>query len=60
LAAYGGRFDVAVIGGGIVGLYTALDLTLRDFKVVLLERGAIGSGTSGGCMDYSTAVRDTL
>jgi len=47
LAAYGGRFDVAVIGGGIVGLYTALDLTLRDFKVVLLERGAIGSGTSG-------------
>ncbi|MEM4970201.1 MAG: FAD-dependent oxidoreductase [Sulfolobales archaeon] len=41
------RFDIAVIGGGIVGLYTALDLTLRGFKVVLLERGTIGSGTSG-------------
>jgi glycerol-3-phosphate dehydrogenase len=40
-------FDVAVIGGGINGLFTALDLTLRGFSVVLLERGAIGGGTSG-------------
>ncbi len=47
MAAHTERFDVAVIGGGIVGLYTALDLTLKGFKVVLLERGAIGSGTSG-------------
>jgi len=38
---------VAVIGGGINGLFTALDLTLRGFSVVLLERGAIGGGTSG-------------
>lgn len=38
---------MAVIGGGINGLFTALDLTLRGFSVVLLERGAIGGGTSG-------------
>ncbi len=41
------EFDVAVIGGGINGLFTALDLSLRGLKIVLLERGSIGSGTSG-------------
>ncbi|WP_252901450.1 FAD-dependent oxidoreductase [Vulcanisaeta sp. JCM 14467] len=40
------EFDVAVIGGGINGVFTALDLVLRGLKVILLERGAIGSGTS--------------
>ncbi len=43
------EFDVAVIGGGINGLFTALDMSLRGgLKVVLLERGgSIGGGTSG-------------
>ena len=41
------NFDVAVVGGGVNGLFTALDLALRGFSVILLERGAIGSGTSG-------------
>ncbi|MFP3173769.1 MAG: FAD-dependent oxidoreductase [Vulcanisaeta sp.] len=40
-------FDVVVIGGGVNGLFTALDLSLRGFKVLLLERGSVGSGTSG-------------
>ena len=40
------NFDVAVVGGGVNGLFTALDLALRGFSVILLERGAIGSGTS--------------
>jgi glycerol-3-phosphate dehydrogenase len=40
-------FDVVVVGGGVNGLFTALDLSLRGFKVLLLERGSIGSGTSG-------------
>lgn len=35
-----------VIGGGVSGLFTALDLSLRGFSVALLERGAVGSGTS--------------
>ncbi|ABP95338.1 FAD dependent oxidoreductase [Metallosphaera sedula] len=38
---------VTVIGGGANGLFTALDLALRGVKVVLVERGDIGSGTSG-------------
>ncbi|PVU72956.1 FAD-dependent oxidoreductase [Vulcanisaeta sp. SCGC AB-777_J10] len=40
-------FDVVVIGGGVNGLFTALDLSLRGFKVLLLEKGSVGSGTSG-------------
>lgn len=39
--------DVVVIGGGINGLFTTLDLSLRGFRVMLLERNVIGSGTSG-------------
>jgi glycerol-3-phosphate dehydrogenase len=41
------RFDALVIGGGITGLFTALDLSLRGFRVALVERGLIGGGTSG-------------
>lgn len=38
---------VVVIGGGITGAATAYDLSLRGFRVTLLERGSIGAGTSG-------------
>ncbi len=43
------EFDVAIIGGGVNGgVFTALDLALRGgLKVVLLEKGVIGGGTSG-------------
>ncbi|QGA53659.1 FAD-dependent oxidoreductase [Sulfolobus sp. E5-1-F] len=41
------RATVTVIGGGISGLFTALDLALRGIDVALVERGDIGSGTSG-------------
>ncbi len=38
--------DLIVIGGGITGLGVARDAALRGFKVTLLERYEIGSGTS--------------
>ncbi|MEM0267563.1 MAG: FAD-dependent oxidoreductase, partial [Thermofilaceae archaeon] len=38
---------VVVIGGGVTGAATAYDLSLRGFRVTLLERGSIGAGTSG-------------
>ena len=40
-------FDVIVIGGGIIGLWTALDLSLRGLSVAVVERGVIGGETSG-------------
>ena len=39
--------DVCVIGGGFSGLNTALELSERGFRVVLLEARKIGWGASG-------------
>ncbi len=41
------KSTVTVIGGGINGLFTTLDLALRGVDVTLIERGDIGSETSG-------------
>lgn len=42
--------DVAVVGGGIVGLTTALLAQRRGLQVTLLEAATVGGGTTG----YST------
>lgn len=39
--------DVCIIGGGFMGLHTALNLQERGLKVVLLEAKRIGYGASG-------------
>lgn len=39
-------FDVIVIGGGITGIWTALDATTRGFKTLLLEQDDFASGAS--------------
>src|SRR5262245_26542596 len=39
--------QVCVIGGGLAGLATALDLAERNCSVVLLERHRVGWGASG-------------
>ena len=41
------KSGVAVIGGGIVGVSTALELAERGIDVVLLEKGEIGAEQSG-------------
>jgi glycine/D-amino acid oxidase-like deaminating enzyme len=43
------RADVAIVGGGYVGLWTALELQRRQpgIEVVLLEADVCGSGASG-------------
>ncbi len=40
------KADVAVIGGGIIGVSTALELASRGFSVVLLEKGVIAGEQS--------------
>lgn len=41
------RADVVVLGGGIAGLSTALELAERGYQVVLLEAERVGWGASG-------------
>lgn len=41
------RADVVVIGGGVIGTATACLLAESGVGTVLLERGALGSGSSG-------------
>ncbi|QBD78819.1 glycerol-3-phosphate dehydrogenase/oxidase [Ktedonosporobacter rubrisoli] len=40
------RFDVAIIGGGIIGAGIARDAALRGLKVALFEKDDFASGTS--------------
>lgn len=43
------RFDVAVVGGGVIGAMTALELAEQGASVVVLERGAeLAWGCSAG------------
>lgn len=41
------EFDVIIIGGGITGLGTARDCSLRGLKVLLVERFDFASGATG-------------
>src|SRR3954470_3129096 len=42
----GDSYDVAIVGGGIVGLAVAWRARQRGLSVLLLERGKLGAGTS--------------
>lgn len=41
------RLDLAVVGGGVIGLSVAYEATRRGLRVVVLEREAIGAGAAG-------------
>ena len=56
---------VVVVGGGIVGLSSAVALADRDAEVVLCERGSLGDGSSSRALggircQFSTAVNVDL
>jgi len=46
-ALAGERFDVLIVGGGIVGAGALLDATSRGMRAALVEQRDIASGTSG-------------
>ena len=42
------KFDVAVIGGGVIGICIAHSLTQRGARVAVIDKGEIGAGASYG------------
>lgn len=40
--------DVVIVGGGVVGLCIAYELSRRDASVVVIDRGRVGGGASKG------------
>jgi D-amino-acid dehydrogenase len=53
------HYDVAVIGGGVIGVCSAYFLAQKGLKVILIEKGEIASGCSygnGGLIVPSHAV----
>lgn len=53
------RFDVAVLGGGITGLTTALLLRRAGVRVAVLEADRAGSGATGSSTAKVTALQST-
>ncbi|WPO81003.1 FAD-dependent oxidoreductase [Chryseobacterium sp. JJR-5R] len=52
-------FDVAIVGGGITGVSTALKLQQSGKKCILLEASNIGFGTTGGATAHLNNFFDT-
>jgi glycine/D-amino acid oxidase-like deaminating enzyme/nitrite reductase/ring-hydroxylating ferredoxin subunit len=52
--------DVAVLGGGITGLTTALLLKRRGMRVAVLEARRCGAGVTGNSTAKATALQSTV
>jgi Glycine/D-amino acid oxidases (deaminating) len=52
-------YDIAVVGGGITGISTALKLQQDGKKCILLEAANIGFGTTGGTTAHLNDFFDT-
>jgi len=51
LLMYGDAYDVVIIGAGIIGLSTGYYLQRAGSRVLLLDKGGFGGGSSGACDD---------
>ena len=52
-------YDVIIVGGGITGVSTALQLQEAGKKCLLLEANHLGFGTTGGTTAHINTLLDT-
>jgi glycine/D-amino acid oxidase-like deaminating enzyme/nitrite reductase/ring-hydroxylating ferredoxin subunit len=50
--------EVVIVGAGITGLTTALHVQAAGLRVMILEAGRVGAGTTGGTSAHLDAVPD--
>ena len=53
------RFDVIILGGGIIGCALAEELARREQRVLVLERGRVGAEASSAAAGILAAQMDT-
>jgi glycine/D-amino acid oxidase-like deaminating enzyme len=52
-------FDIVIVGAGIVGAACAAECARAGLKVLVLERGSIGSGTTAAGMGHIVVMDDS-
>jgi glycine/D-amino acid oxidase-like deaminating enzyme len=52
-------FDVAIVGGGIVGAACALEAVRSGLRAVVIERGVIGGGATAAGMGHIVVMDDS-
>jgi heterodisulfide reductase subunit A-like polyferredoxin len=52
-------YDIIIVGGGITGVSTALELQKTGKKCLLLEAHSLGFGTTGGTTAHLNTLVDT-
>ena len=56
----GNVWDILIIGGGITGITTAYYLKDSGYKVLLIDKGKIGNGTTGKTTAKITYLQKTI
>ena len=54
-----GTFDIAIVGGGIVGCSSAFALMRRGLRVALVEKGVVAHGTTSNSFAWVNATSKT-
>jgi glycine/D-amino acid oxidase-like deaminating enzyme len=52
-------YDMVIVGAGIVGAACAMQCARRGFKVLILDRGPIGGGTTAAGMGHIVVMDDS-
>jgi len=52
-------FDVVIVGAGIVGAASAAECSRAGLKVLVLDRGPIGAGSTGAAMGHLVVMDDS-
>src|SRR6516225_9651878 len=53
------NFDVIIVGAGIVGAACAAECARNGLKVLVVDRGSVGGGTTGAGMGHIVVLDDS-